>query len=647
MPQLQLQLETQAETQVAQDQSVVDKEDAFSRVYAISSEILQLHELLLEEHEHVVKRLSTSPGWNGLGLLAEEETPPPADITDLFEDTNGTHDDEEKCAPAEETAEAMRIKSLRRTGSGLLAYEEELAKEDAMRASMTMRGNSFLDERAMSKESGSIYVPGCPQFVGHTLWATRRSWRKVRQRIRDMTETFAFEIFFGAMILSNSVAMGVELNQMMMNPMSGPSYSFVVLNYLYTLLFLFELVCRILAQGPGFFWNTQWCWNLFDFLIVMASLVELVSDLFGMDSVGSGMGGRGARLVRLVRVTRLIRIFRVARLIRFIRALRQLVHSIFSTLKEVIWAFVLILLLIYVFAIVFVQFVSSKVVEDGRAPTGKLYEYWGSLPRAMWALFLSISNGVSWDEVVEPLKEVWAPLIGLFAFYVTFTVFAMLNVITGVFCESAIASARTDADMATQEHMLHKTAYMNRVKQLFNIIDHDGKSVITYDELAKYLSDEQAAGFFAALDIDISDVWTLFKLLDEKESRIIDIDEFVGGCCRLKGEARSIDVALMSYEHKLFRRRVFKVLDEIETSLIKLQELQEKTASSMTAAAADSANRRLTRSMSCDSQSPRLTKRVKWGSNGHINYKVAEEEKTIDHCKHQPGRQGRATDIVL
>eukprot|EP00929_Paragymnodinium_shiwhaense_P047620 TRINITY_DN24145_c0_g2_i3.p1 TRINITY_DN24145_c0_g2~~TRINITY_DN24145_c0_g2_i3.p1 ORF type:complete len:273 (+),score=47.74 TRINITY_DN24145_c0_g2_i3:215-1033(+) len=195
----------------------------------------------------------------------------------------------------------------------------------------------------------------------------------------------------------------------------------------------------------------------------------------------------------------------------------------------------------------------------------------------MWALFISISGGISWKEVVEPLEEVWYPLIFLFSFYITFTIFAMLNVITGVFCESAIASARTDAEMASQEHMLHKAAYMERVKKLFNTIDQDGKDVITYHELEAYLADEQAAGFFAALDIDISDVWTLFKLLDDKESRVIDIEEFVGGCCRLKGEARSIDVALMSYEHKLFRRRVFKFMTAMEAKVDKLCNAQKNS----------------------------------------------------------------------
>eukprot|EP00929_Paragymnodinium_shiwhaense_P093660 TRINITY_DN53887_c0_g1_i3.p1 TRINITY_DN53887_c0_g1~~TRINITY_DN53887_c0_g1_i3.p1 ORF type:complete len:490 (-),score=73.48 TRINITY_DN53887_c0_g1_i3:323-1792(-) len=399
----------------------------------------------------------------------------------------------------------------------------------------------------------------------------------VQAKLKWITEWPAFEAFFACAILVNSVAVGVEVNAVLLEPQDGTSATFAAMNYIFSILFLLELLCRLVAHGSAFFCSSQWCWNYFDLIIVLASLVEVVSDALGANTLGSGMGGRGARIIRILRVTRFIRILRVARLMRFVRALRQLILSIISTLQEVVWAFVLLLMLIYIVAITFAQVVSAKAIETGHAPDGRLQAYWGTVPKSMWALFMSISGGISWHEVVEPLQGVWPPLVLLFGLYVTFTLFAMLNVITGVFCESAMAAARADAEHVCQEHLLHKNAYLQNVKSVFDKIGQVGAEGITFHDLEEFLSDETAAGFFAALDIDISDVWTLFKLLDDNESRIINLEEFVSGCFRLKGTARSLDIALMGYEHKQFRRRVFRFMDSTHAMLERLCHLQNQS----------------------------------------------------------------------
>ena len=56
--------------------------------------------------------------------------------------------------------------------------------------------------------------------------------------------------------------------------------------------------------------------------------------------------------------------------------------------------------------------------------------YFGSLADSMLSLFMSISGGVSWENVVTPLKAVSVAWVFLFLFYVSFTYFAVLNVVT-------------------------------------------------------------------------------------------------------------------------------------------------------------------------------------------------------------------------
>merc|ERR1712196_248947 len=100
----------------------------------------------------------------------------------------------------------------------------------------------------------------------------------------------------------------------------------------------------------------------------------------------------------------------------------------------------------FVFAIVFTQTVTDHIVDTGSVDEELSY-FWGSLTSSMFTLFKSISGGVSWQDASEPLQWVYQPLQWLFAGYIAFTYFAVLNVVTGVFCNSAIETASRDPDL--------------------------------------------------------------------------------------------------------------------------------------------------------------------------------------------------------
>eukprot|EP00929_Paragymnodinium_shiwhaense_P093661 TRINITY_DN53887_c0_g2_i1.p1 TRINITY_DN53887_c0_g2~~TRINITY_DN53887_c0_g2_i1.p1 ORF type:complete len:629 (-),score=96.50 TRINITY_DN53887_c0_g2_i1:220-2034(-) len=547
-----------------------------SVVHALSREILVLHEQLLLEHERALRCSSLAAAGGGPAEAAKADVMPLylSDFEKKLSDGSQLVERSGTCSDSMvHIVSDMMNPTMKKSRTKMFVELEEQARDDARTLAAQVKSNA-------SVARGSGKRPSIVELEHRLARGIKLSWLEVKTKLRTITEWPAFEAFFACAILANSIAVGVEVNAVLLEPHGGVSLSFAAMNYTFSLLFFLELMCRVGAHGTAFFCGSQWSWNNFDLVIVLSSLVEIVSDALGANTLGSGMGGRGARIIRILRITRFIRILRVARLMRFVRALRQLLLSIICTLQEVVWAFVLLLLVIYIFAITFAQVVSGQALETGQAPDGRLQLYWGSVPKSMWALFLSISGGINWLEVVEPLEDVWPPLVLLFSFYVTFTVFAMLNVITGVFCESAIAAARTDADHVCQEHLLHKSTYMQNVKKLFDKIGQHGADAITYDDLEEFLQDDMATGFFAALDIDISDVWTLFKLLDENESRLINLEEFVAGCFRLKGMARSLDVALIGYEHKQFRRRAFQFMDAtdamLEMTLDRLGQLQNQ-----------------------------------------------------------------------
>merc|ERR1711870_210655 len=91
---------------------------------------------------------------------------------------------------------------------------------------------------------------------------------------------------------------------------------------------------------------------------------------------------------------------------------------------------------------------------------------------------------------------------------------------------------------------------------LFAEMDQDGRGTIGLEDVNAYLQDPRVQGFFTALGLDTSDTKRLFKLIDDDGSGDVDANEFLEGCFRLKGEAKSIDVCAILHhlhlvEHKL------------------------------------------------------------------------------------------------
>merc|ERR1712050_122653 len=109
--------------------------------------------------------------------------------------------------------------------------------------------------------------------------------------------------------------------------------------------------------------------------------------------------------------------------------------------------------------------------------------------------------------------------------------------------------------MELREKLLHE------LRDLFERMDQDGSGTISYDEIHDYLDHPKVESYFKALSLDASDMARLFGLLDADGSGEINVEEFLDGCLRLKGNARSIDLhSLICDVRKLGER--FAVVEE-------------------------------------------------------------------------------------
>eukprot|EP00415_Alexandrium_ostenfeldii_P002751 UN2751 len=238
------------------------------------------------------------------------------------------------------------------------------------------------------------------------------------------------------------------------------------------------------------------------------------------------------RILRVFRIMRVGKALRIQRLVRFISALRTLVYSIVVTMRSLIWALILLLIIMYIFSIVITQISVDYMQTPGCVPHPRLQRWWGNMGTSMLTLFEAVTGGVSWYEVTDPLHEVSVALVMVFIIYIFVITFAVFNCITGIFCHSAIETAVRDPELAAQAMVEDRRQYISRVKKLFRDVDTDRSGVITVQELESVVKDEKVRAYFAALDLDLSDAWTVFKLIAGKNN-LIDQDAFVRGCLRL------------------------------------------------------------------------------------------------------------------
>lgn len=376
----------------------------------------------------------------------------------------------------------------------------------------------------------------------------------------------AFDLVVAALIMLNGFVIGLETELMASQVTEEVSPVFRVIEVAFCILFSCELALRIACFGKQFFLNEEWRWNLFDLAIVLLQVVEEIVT-FIATTAGSTADAMSTNFsfMRLMRILRLIRIVRMVRVLRLISELRTMVTSIGSSMNQLLWAVVLLLLIIYVVSVYFTQLVVDHRITNEGGDFPELIAYWNSLGRSALTLFGAISGGIDWDMAIGPLMTHISLAMGpIFCLYIAFAVLALMNVVTGVFVENAIESANRD-----KERYLIETA-----RDLFHTA-LSSTGVISWVEFEKQLESPELQGYLQGLGVDAASARGLFEILDVDGSGTIDAEELLTGTLRLRGGAKAIDLAALIYENRRNAHKTLSYHREMEASFKILAEYLE------------------------------------------------------------------------
>jgi voltage-gated sodium channel len=261
-------------------------------------------------------------------------------------------------------------------------------------------------------------------------------------------------------------------------------------------------------------------------------------------------------------VLRLLRLLRLARMVRLLRGLPELltlVKAMGSALRSVSTVMVLLMLLIYVFAIVFRMMLGSDA---------QMQHLFGGMPLAMANLFYIGTLG---DNIGLVFLEIGGvnPACGfLFLLYIFLTMFTVLNMLIGVLCEVVAAISEQSKEEILVDYVKET---LLKVLQEF---DDEGDGLVSRREFDALMVNEDAREAFIRLDVNPDNFKTVSEFLFEPDEpggpeKELTFAVFLKRVMQMRSsnQARVLDVMELNKMVARSQRQVEAKIAEMETKV--------------------------------------------------------------------------------
>ncbi|XP_066950871.1 sodium channel protein 1 brain-like isoform X1 [Macrobrachium rosenbergii] len=200
----------------------------------------------------------------------------------------------------------------------------------------------------------------------------------------DIAVSRRFEISIFVLIFLNMVTMAIEHY----HQSRTVAFTLEVFNALFTTIFGLEAIVKIIGLRHHYFTVP---WNLFDFILVFASIMGiLLQDVLTNFPISP----------TLLRVVRVFRIGRILRLIKAAKGIRKLLFALIVSLPALFNIGALLFLITFIYAIIGMA-VFGHVQRKGALDDLVNFETFGS---SMMLLFRLITSA-GWNDVLDPLMS--------------------------------------------------------------------------------------------------------------------------------------------------------------------------------------------------------------------------------------------------
>ncbi|CAJ1356907.1 unnamed protein product [Effrenium voratum] len=154
----------------------------------------------------------------------------------------------------------------------------------------------------------------------------------------------------------------------------------------------------------------------------------------------------------------------------------------------------------------------------------------------------------------EVLLANWAPparilvdnvsdlFVYVFVIYRCVVGFAILNVVNAVFIQQTMKVAQADQELILKQRLRAESAYAAKMREFFEKLDSNHSGFLTWKEFSAVLTEPELRSWMATLELETYDLVNLFHMIDDGDGHIT-VGEFLEGAIRLRGTAKSVDLA--------------------------------------------------------------------------------------------------------
>ncbi len=255
-----------------------------------------------------------------------------------------------------------------------------------------------------------------------------------RQRLLNFVTSKGFHIFVLCLILLNAIVIGCQTSKELMADY-GRSLDYA--EYLILVVFVFEIICKILAKGKGYFKRG---WDIFDFTVIMISLLPHAADL---------------SIFRSFRILHSFEVFQVSpHMLQIIRALRHIGPNLLNL-------FLLMFVSFYILAVIGVELYGQAFPK-----------YFGTLPWSLYTLFKLMVYD-EFGKITYQVLQVYPYSWIYFLTVIIILAFVLINLFIAIVVTAIQRSLDVDTDpieeKVTQEMAMIKNL-QTEIKELKELV---------------------------------------------------------------------------------------------------------------------------------------------------------------------------------
>jgi len=182
----------------------------------------------------------------------------------------------------------------------------------------------------------------------------------------------------------------------------------------------------------------------------------------------------------------------------------------------------------------------------------------------MVSLFYSVTGGNDWGTYADLMKSLGTHYFLFFFFYIAFLTFAVLNILTGIFVDSAMQYSSEDRT-ETREAFQKDAFLKGTVLQYLEVCDDDASGSLDRREFENHLQSEAMQLFLCKMEMTEQDARQIFdRLLQERPEGSLSLETILDCAINLRGPARSLHLHEMMAHVDTIRAETDNIRAEVK-----------------------------------------------------------------------------------